>query len=111
MAAHKLKKFSWFGKDKPKPQVTPKKSADPSFKLEIEDIYTIYGKGGCSVTGKIASGYIEILDEVMIKETGQIFTVESIATTFRKLTDKAGPGDNVGLFFWWALRKKISNEE
>lgn len=100
LARKMTKKFSWFGKDKPKPQVTPKKSSDPSFKLKIEDIYNVYGyeKGGCSVvTGKIASGYIESLDEVMIKETGQIFTVESIATTFRKLTDKAGPGDNVCL--------------
>ena len=78
-----------------------------SFELEIEDIFSITGRGTV-VTGLIKSGMIKVGDKVFIKKaSGEVLedTVTGIES-FRKLQDTGEAGQNVGLL----LRKSKRND-
>lgn len=71
---------------------------DPSFRMTIEQVFSIRGRGTV-VVGCIEQGTLTVGDTVEIK--GQIDvkrTVVSEIEMFRKLIDQAGIGDDVGVF-------------
>lgn len=70
---------------------------DPTFRMTVEDVFTIRGRGTI-VTGQIESGTLNVGDEVQI--VGPAVAGKTVVTsieTFRKQIHRAGPGDNVGL--------------
>jgi elongation factor Tu len=74
-------------------------TTDPSFRMIVEDIFSI-AKRGTVVTGKIELGTLKVGDEVVIqRSSGQRKTVVSGIEMFRKVTNQASAGDNVGILF------------
>ena len=72
-------------------------ATDPSFKMTVEDIFTIRGRGTV-LTGKIESGVLKVGDEVTLKsQTGSKKTVVTGIESFRKALKEAKAGDNVGV--------------
>ena len=74
----------------------PKRETDKPFLMNIEDVFTITGRGTV-VTGKIERGVIRSGDKVQI--IGLRETQETVVTSlemFRKILDEAQAGDNVG---------------
>ena len=72
-------------------------SSDPSFRMTVEDVFFIRGRGTI-VTGQIESGTLNVNDEVYIQRfgSGRKVTVTGIEM-FRKQLDQARAGDNVGV--------------
>lgn len=73
-------------------------AGDGSFRMPIEDIFTIRGRGTV-VTGRVASGTVRVGMQVnVVRDGGVAFTTEvSGVEMFRKVLDTATAGDNVGL--------------
>jgi elongation factor Tu len=75
----------------------PVREVDKPFLMCIEDVFNIEGRGTV-VTGRVERGVLERMSEVEIvglRETRK--TVATDIEMFRKLLDKAMPGDNVGV--------------
>jgi len=84
----------------------PAREADKDFLMCIEDTFIIEGRG-LVATGRVERGILNKMDEVEIvgiQETDK--TVATDIEMFRKLLDKAEPGDNVGVL----LRGKKKGE-
>ena len=80
------------------------KVGDTTFELEVEDVFTISGRGTV-VTGTISKGTISVGDEVLVFNNGirtQVLGIEM----FRKQCDVATEGENVGL-----LLRDISRDD
>jgi len=72
-------------------------STDPFFRMTVEDIFSIKGRGTV-VTGKIESGTIKVGDEISIQgKNGEKKTTVTGIEMFRKTMGQANAGDNVGL--------------
>ena len=72
-------------------------SPDPSFRMNIEDVFAIRGRGTV-VVGQIESGTLQIGDVVKIET--QVDTLETIVTgieKFRRRLKQASAGENVGV--------------
>ena len=70
---------------------------DPSFRMAIEDVFTIRGRGTI-VTGRIERGVLEVGDFVWInKPNGVRGTEVTGIEMFRRKLDRAGVGDYVGV--------------
>lgn len=72
-------------------------SADPSFRMTVEDVFTIKGRGTV-VTGRVESGTLKVGDEIHLKR--QSSSKKVIVTgieAFRKLLNQAQAGDNIGV--------------
>jgi elongation factor Tu len=70
------------------------------FRLTVQDVFTIKGRG-TAVTGQVESGSIHV--GATVRQTrpngrSRELTVAGIEM-FRKVTDNANAGDNVGLLF------------
>ena len=75
----------------------PMREVDKPFLMCIEDVFAIEGRGTV-VTGRVERGVLNKMEEVEI--VGLRDTRKTVATDiemFRKLLDKADPGDNVGV--------------
>ena len=75
----------------------PTREKDKPFLMCIEDVFNIEGRGTV-VTGRVERGILNKMEEVEI--VGLRDTRKTVATDiemFRKLLDKAEPGDNVGV--------------
>jgi elongation factor Tu len=75
----------------------PMRETDKPFLMCIEDVFNIEGRGTV-VTGRVERGILNKMEEVEIvglRETRK--TVATDIEMFRKLLDKAEPGDNVGV--------------
>jgi elongation factor Tu len=75
----------------------PTRETDKPFLMCIEDVFNIEGRGTV-VTGRVERGILNKMEEVEIvglRETRK--TVATDIEMFRKLLDKAEPGDNVGV--------------
>jgi elongation factor Tu len=73
-------------------------SPDPSFRMSIEDVFAIRGRGTV-VVGQVESGMLQIGDVVKIET--QVDTIETIVTgieKFRRRLKQASAGENVGVF-------------
>ena len=72
-------------------------SADPFFRLTVEDVFTIRGRGTV-VTGRVESGRLNVGDEIYIRRpSSSRKTVVTGIEAFRKQLDQAQAGDNVGV--------------
>jgi elongation factor Tu len=72
-------------------------SADPSFRMTVEDVFTIRGRGTV-VTGRVESGTLNVGDEIHIMRQGSSKkTVVTGIEAFRKLLNQAQTGDNIGV--------------
>jgi elongation factor Tu len=72
--------------------------ADPSFRMTIEQVFSIRGRGTV-VVGCIEQGTLTVGDTVEIK--GQIDVKRTVVAgieMFRRRIDRVGVGDNVGVF-------------
>ncbi len=84
----------------------PVREADKPFLMCVEDVFAIEGRGTV-VTGRVERGILHKMEEVEI--VGLVDTRKTVATDiemFRKLLDKAEPGDNVGV-----LLRSVKKEE
>jgi elongation factor Tu len=80
--------------------------ADPSFRMTVEDVFTIRGRGTV-VTGRIESGTLAVGDEIQIKRPDSAKkTVVTGLEAFRKQLKQATVGDNVGV-----LLGQVSKDE
>lgn len=68
------------------------------FSLAIEDVFSITGRGTVA-TGRVASGSIRVGTRVTVQREGQAIGQSEVTGVemFRRLTDVASTGDNVGL--------------
>ncbi|HEX8991964.1 MAG TPA: EF-Tu/IF-2/RF-3 family GTPase [Anaerolineales bacterium] len=72
-------------------------SADPFFRMVVEDVFSI-AKRGTVVTGRIEAGTLKVGDEILIRRKGSgMKTVVAGIEAFRKLLDQANQGDTVGI--------------
>jgi elongation factor Tu len=75
----------------------PKAPSEEPFRMPIEDVFTIEGRGTV-VTGRIERGEIQRLGEAeIVGAKGIRRTVVTAIEQFRKLLDRAGVGEQVGL--------------
>ncbi len=81
-------------------------SADPFFRMVVQDVFSIV-KRGTVVTGKIEAGTVKVGDEIMIrgKGSGKKTMVAGIEA-FRKVLTQASQGDTVGI-----LLKDVGREQ
>ncbi len=72
-------------------------SADPFFRMTVEDVFFIRGRGTV-VTGQIESGELNVHDEIFVRRSNSSrkVTVNGIEM-FRKIMNQAKAGDNVGV--------------
>ena len=78
------------------PPATP--TGDGTFRLPVQDVFSIQNRGTV-VTGRVESGIGRVgLQVNVVRDGGVAFTTTITAIEmFRKVTDTANPGDNVGL--------------
>jgi elongation factor Tu len=85
----------------------PVREADKPFLMCIEDVFNIEGRGTV-VTGRVERGTLNRMEEVEIVGLGD--TRKTTATDiemFRKLLDKALPGDNVGVLLRGTKKEEV----
>ena len=81
-------------------------SIDPTFRMTVQDVFSIKGRGTI-VTGQIESGTLTVGDEIRIQGmSSSKSTVVTGVEMFRKVVTQAQAGDNVGV-----LLKDISKED
>ena len=82
-------------------------STDPSFRMTVEDVFSIRDRGTVA-TGKIEGGTIKAGDEILIQHGGSSKkTVVTAIEAFRKQMDQAQTGDNVGLLLRGITKEDI----
>ena len=75
----------------------PERELDKPFLMPIEDVFSIKGRGTVA-TGRIASGKVEVSEEVeIIGFDNNMTTTITGVEMFRKMLDEGQAGDNVGL--------------
>ncbi len=85
----------------------PVRAKDQPFKMEIEDVFSISGRGTV-VTGRIDRGVIKVGEEVEI--VGLRPTQKTVCTgveMFRRLLDQGEAGDNVGVLLRGTKREDV----
>ena len=91
----------WKNDERPQdavPPVAPRVQDDVPFQLRVEDVFSITGRGTV-VTGRVLAGVVRENDEVGVQRGGVevLRTVVAGVEMFRRTTDRAVAGDNVGL--------------
>lgn len=80
--------------------VAPAAGSAPAggFTLAVEDVFSITGRGTV-VTGRVGSGEIRVGSRVTVQREGQVIGQTEVTGVemFRRQTDVASTGDNVGL--------------
>lgn len=80
--------------------------ANAPFELDVEEVFTIRGRGTV-VTGVITAGTVRTGDELVVEgPRGEVRTRCKGVELIRKLVDKAVAGDDVGL-----LLEGVENED
>jgi hypothetical protein len=92
---------------KPASAPAPPRASAGSFKMKVEDVFSISGRGTV-VTGRVSSGEVRIGDEVRIQNDQGTWTRTSVTgiEMFRKIVDVAKVDDNVGL-----LLRKVGRQD
>lgn len=82
----------------PPPPASSAPRAAGNFRLEVEDVFSITGRGTV-VTGRISSGEVRVGDEVRFQSSKGTVTRTRVVGVemFRKVVDAAKTGDDVGL--------------
>ena len=84
----------------------PERAVDKAFRMPIEDVFSISGRGTV-VTGRVDAGIVTVGDDVEIvgiKDTRK--TVATGVEMFNKLLDQGQAGDNIGV-----LLRGVEKEE
>lgn len=91
------------------PQQAAAASSDTQFRLVVEDVFTITGRGTV-ITGTIATGTVSVGDRVSIANAGvaAISCTVSGVEMFRKRVTTAGAGDMVGLLLDGVRRQDVT---
>ncbi|MPZ80223.1 MAG: hypothetical protein GEV28_07435 [Actinophytocola sp.] len=91
----------------PAPRETPVPS-DPGFQLTVEDVFVITGRGTV-VTGRVTYGEIGVGGQVDLMRNNEPMTTTTVKgiEQFRKKTDVARAGDNVGLVLAGLRREDV----
>jgi translation elongation factor EF-Tu-like GTPase len=76
----------------------PGQVGDGSFRMPVEDVFTITGRGTV-VTGRIEAGTVQVGMQVTVARDGAVAHTTTVTGVemFRKVLDTATVGDNVGL--------------
>ncbi len=83
-------------------------STDPLFRMTVEDVFSIKGRGTV-VTGKIEAGTLSVGDQVFLRGEGYVKKIEVTGLEmFRKLLDQAKAGDAVGVLLGGISRDDVS---
>ena len=86
---------------------TPKRETDRDFRMNIEDVFSIEGRGTV-VTGRIEQGVIKVGDSVVVVGKGKIITTTCTGVEmFKKLLDNGQAGDNVGVLLRGIKRTEV----
>ena len=94
----------------PAAAATPVPAASGDFRLQIEDVFHITGRG-LVVTGRIQAGQVRVGQQVTITRAGNptaTATVDGIEQ-FRKVADHAVAGENVGLLFRQLTKDQLAS--
>lgn len=84
-------------------------SADPFFRMTVEDVFFIKGRGTV-VTGQVDSGTLRVNDEIYIRRaTSSRRTTVTGIEAFRKLLDQAQAGDNIGVLLPDVTKQEIQH--
>ena len=80
---------------------------DPSFRMTVEDVFTIEGQGTVA-TGCIESGSVRVRDVVQLKSLGpsRRLTVLGLKT-LRKTIQTASVGDNIGIILGGVRKDEV----
>ncbi len=76
----------------------PEREHDKPFLMPVEDVFSITGRGTVG-TGRVERGVVKVgekVERIGIRETRKDIVVTGVEM-FRKLLDRAEPGDNIGL--------------
>ena len=86
----------------------PAPAGDGSFRLPVEDVFSIQGRGTV-VTGRVEAGTVRVGMQVnVVRDGATAFTTEvSGVEMFRKVLDSATVGDNVGLLLKGLTREQL----
>ncbi|MEM7362209.1 MAG: elongation factor Tu [Bacteroidota bacterium] len=86
---------------------TPKRDTEKPFRMSIEDVFTIKGRGTV-VTGRIDAGIVKVGDAVeIIRGEKNLSTTVTGVEMFRKSLDQGQAGDNVGLLLRGIEKKDV----
>ncbi len=80
---------------------------DPDFRMTVEDVFSIAGRGTV-VTGQIEAGAIRTGDEVIIRggKLDKKVTVAGVEA-FKKVLQEAKAGDNVGILLRGVAKAEV----
>lgn len=96
----------WRGQ--PGQSVPPGQPGIAPFKMKVDDVFTIAGRGTV-VTGTISAGVISVGGQLRFQgEEGPVYTTVTGIETFRKMLDRAQAGDIVSLLLRGVSRDQIS---
>jgi elongation factor Tu len=87
---------------------TPERNLDAPFKMNVEDVLTITGRGTV-VTGKVEQGILEKGQEVVLSGMGRPDTkgVVTGLEMYNKELDRAIPGDDIGVLLRGVDKKQV----
>jgi elongation factor Tu len=85
-------------------------TSDPFFRMTIEDVFSIKGRG-LVVTGQIEAGTLNLNDEINISRSGYPNRAVVVAgiEMFRKQLTQAKAGDNVGVLLRGLDKKEVQH--
>jgi elongation factor Tu len=85
-------------------------TGDPFFRMTVEDVFVIRGRGTV-VTGQIEAGTLHVNDQVQIDRSGAGRRTVVVAgiEMFRKVLTEANAGDNVGVLLRDVQKKDIAH--
>jgi translation elongation factor EF-Tu-like GTPase len=85
---------------------------DGSFRLPVEDIFMITGRG-CVVTGRVEAGVATVGMQVRVVRAGNVVATTKIngIEKFRAILDTAVAGDNVGLLLDGLDRDSVMSDD
>jgi translation elongation factor EF-Tu-like GTPase len=80
------------------PPAVPASAGDGTFRLPVEDVFSIRGRGTV-VTGRVESGSVHVGLQVQVVRGADVVATTKVTGVemFRKVQDSATVGDNVGL--------------
>jgi elongation factor Tu len=82
-------------------------AAGSGFRLAVQDVFSITGRGTV-VTGRVETGTVHVGDVLRVNGAGREVTIDGIEM-FRKRTNSASVGDNVGLLLRNVRREDIDS--
>jgi elongation factor Tu len=90
------------------PAATPVSTGDGSFRMPVEDVFFITGRG-VVVTGRVEAGLATVGQQVNVVRDGAVAFTTTITgiEMFRKVVDTATAGDNVGLLLRDLRREQL----